>query len=167
MFHPPTLFFASRKANLLRRTLDAAGHPIGLAVARRTVAKAWGWSSWLELASALERPGELSPLDEDLVGPGAGAMAELNKLVVARRGGCATRALLLETGLPHQICIELSGFLRLTGRHPDGEWMSPQQFRRLYADCLAPKPQFVLDLIEGLRDGGRSSALSLPPHRPR
>lgn len=168
MFRPPTLFFANRKADLLRRTLQAVGHPVDIGTARKTVAVAWGWMSWVELTEALNRPGAASALDEELVGIAAGAMVDMNEIVVARRAGRATRALILEIGLPTLICVKLGAFLSLTGRHQVGQWLSREAFGQLYSECLAPKPPFVLELLDGLGIPGRhASPFPLPPHRPR
>lgn len=167
MFRPPSIFFANRKAGLLKRALDVAGHHIDQATARHTVARAWGWLSWPELSEVLERPAAPSPFDEDLVG--AGAMAALNRLVVAERRGDATRAIQLAIGLPPMIATRLGGFVRFTARQSgSGTCLSPETFRRLYAEAVAPRPPFVVELLEGMRaSGDRPPGSSLPPYRPR
>lgn len=170
MFRPSSIFFANRKVTGLRHHLAVADQPIAEADARQVVALAWGWQSWSELVSALEGPGEPSPLDEQLVGPeaSAGAMALLNEDIVARRGRSAGRAIRNVIGLPPQMCWSLSTFLRLTGRHVAGTWLTPEGYRELYAACVAPRPKYFQDLLDDLRRLRETPrAFPLPPHRPR
>ena len=170
MFRPSSIFFANRKVGFLRAQLANVGQPVAEAAARRCVAQAWGWQSWDELLAALEVPGMPSPLDEDLVGPDAkpSVMGVVNARVVDRRVKSSIFALAGVLGLPRPICIMLTHFLRLTGRHATGTWLGPDEYRRLYADCIAPPPDWCHEIIDhGRRSREAPTLTRLPPHRPR
>ena len=151
MFRPSSIFFANRKVHALRAQLANVRQPIAEATARQVVALAWGWQSWSELLSALETPGTPTPLDEELVGPDAraGAMSLINTRIVG-------------------VCLSLSAFLRLTGRHPVGTWLTPEAYRELYEASVAPRPDWALDLLDHKRRSREvPQRFPLPPDRPR
>ena len=170
MFRPSSIFFANRKVHALRAQLANVRQPIAEATARQVVALAWGWQSWSELLSALETPGTPTPLDEELVGPDAraGAMSLLNKRIVGQRSKSSSCALQTVVGLPPPVCLSLSAFLRLTGRHPVGTWLTPEAYRELYEASVAPRPDWALDLLDHKRRSREvPQRFPLPPDRPR
>jgi hypothetical protein len=170
MFRPPSIFFANRKVQSLRAQLANVGQPVSEATARQVVTLAWGWQSWDELLSALDTPGTPSPLDEELAGPDAkaSAMALLNARSVGERGTSSCCAIRAVVGLPPPVCLSLSAFLRLTGRHPTGVWLTLEAYRDLHAASVAPRPDWALDLLDHRRlTRTKPQPFPLPPLRPR
>lgn len=195
MFRPPSIFHAGRKMSELRRHLDTAGHPISREAAQSILAKAWGWTSWSELAGVLEEPGEPSKFDEDLVGPVArrGVMYRHHLRIVARRGTTAVITIMRELGLPVEMAMSLCAIVQFTGRHePDPEarararsvrrprnlndaadgpeslevWRTPGQFREDYRlGWEGPSPEWQGFLND--LDAHHDKPPTLPPHRPR
>ena len=59
-------------------------------------------------------------------------------------------------------------FLRLTGRHPVGTWLTPEAYRELYEASVAPRPDWALDLLDHQRRSREApQRFPLPPDRPR
>ena len=128
-FKPPSIFFANRKANAMWGVLKGAGVPLAKDRCRETVALAWGWVSWAEMAEATAELGTPSPLDAELVGPCArrGPMDHGNARVVAFRGKRSVEALLTTTGLPTDLCYRLAAAIRFTDthKHPGDDRAAP------------------------------------------
>lgn len=198
MFRPVSAIFAARKAAKLRQLMAAAGHPLPAAACLWTIALAYGWISWEELCDELARPGVPSPYDEDLAGPsaGAGVLAQIHELTLARRRRSAADAFVTVTGLPEAMAPSMMAVVRPTGdparrtvpsrpspadgplrsgilaaqwKAFEGVWLSPEAFREMRRLSELPRhPEFVAFAasITGKR-APSSTVPSLPAHRPR